>query len=61
MRLSLKTQRSMILDPTATFLMSLARTSEINDKVTVGDFGRNLIFLDDSGCAEGLFLFSFHS
>ena len=60
MRLSLKTQRSMVLDPTATFLMSLVRTSEINEKVTVGDFGRNLIFFDDSGCAEGLFLFSFH-
>lgn len=60
MRLSLKIQRSIILDPTETFLRSLVKTSEIRRNVTIGDFSRNLIFLDDTWCIECLFLFSFH-
>lgn len=60
MRLSPKIQRSMTLDPTATFLMSLERTSEVRRWVTVGNFGRDLVFFNDSGCAESLFFFSFH-
>ena len=53
-------QRSMILDPTAIFLMSLAKTSEIKIKDTVGNFGWYLIFFDDAGCVKSLFFFSVH-
>lgn len=40
--------------------MSLAKTSEIRGKNTIGDFSRDLIFFNDTGCVEGLFFFSFH-
>lgn len=60
MRLSEKTHKSMILEPTEIFLMSLARTSGVKEVITIGDFSGDLILFDDSGSDEGLFLFMFH-
>jgi len=50
----------MILDPTAIFLISLAKTSEIKIKDTIGNFSGDLIFLDNAWCVECLFFLSVH-
>mgnify|MGYP000949237502 FL=1 len=53
-------QMSKILEPTEIFLMTLARTSEIESLSTVGDFGSGLIFFDDTRGVESLFFLSIH-
>lgn len=53
-------QMSKILEPTEIFLMTLARTSEIETLSTIGDFGGGLVFFDDTRGVESLFFLSIH-